>query len=262
MIQIMFKGNGGFHWIAEMPVSAVTYAVRSPNQLRDSMVCFLLRSEALPEDLRAESSARDLARGETLYWQGEPAKAVFAVEYGRLQLCVSTTDGKQVPLYTVRSGECVAEAALFAENYCSDVVAEIGSRVRSFPIRALQDALRKRPDLAVEFMILQAQRCNSLRISLELRSLRSARCRILQFLQISAPPGSKTVTLDRTLKNLADDLGLAHEVFYRTLAQLIEDGLVKRTKNIIGFTDAANAWSRAAVNSVAKATTARSTLEV
>ena len=162
---------------------------------------------------------------------------MFAVEYGRLQLCASTSDGKQVPLYTVRTGECVAEAALFAENYCSDVVAEIRSRVRSFPIKALQETLRVRPDLAAEFMTLQAKRCQTLRISLELRSLRSARGRILQFIETFAPAGSKTVTLDRPFRNLADDLGLAHEVFYRTLAHLIEEGLVKRTKSTIGFRD-------------------------
>jgi CRP-like cAMP-binding protein len=196
---------------------------------------FLFRTEDLPEQLTAVTGSHDLARGETLYRQGEPVQAVFAVEYGRLQLCSSTTDGKQVPLYTVRPGECVAEAALFAQTYCSDVVAEIRSRVRSFPVRALQDTLRKRPDLATEFMTLQANRCNTLRLSLELRSLRSARSRILQFIEISAAPGSKTVTLDRTLRNIADDLGLAHEVFYRTLTQLIEEGLVKRTKNTIGL---------------------------
>jgi len=199
---------------------------------------FLFRTGDLPEQLTAEVRSHDLDRGDTLYRQGEPVEAVFAVEYGRLQLCTSTSEGRQVPLYTVRTGECVAEAALFAQNYCSDVVAEIRSRVRSFPINTLRDTLRKRPDLAAEFMALQATRCNTLRISLELRSLRSARSRILRFIEISAPQGSDTVTLDRSLKNVADDLGLTHEVFYRTLKGLIEEGVVKRTKNTLELTGA------------------------
>ncbi len=198
---------------------------------------FLLRTEELPEHLTAEATSHDLARKDTLYRQGEPVAAVFVLVYGRLQLCASTSDGKQVPLYTVRPGECVAEAALFAQNYCSDAVAEIKSCVRGFPVQALRNTLHKRPDLAAEFMQLQANRCNGLRISLELRSLRSARQRILQYLQISAPSGSRTVTLDRTLKNVADDLGLSHETFYRTLAQLIEAGVVTRTKTTLGLTE-------------------------
>lgn len=213
---------------------------------------FLFRAENLPEQLRAEAASRDLSRGDTLCRQGQPVEAVFAVEYGRLQLSASTSDGKQVPLYTVGSGEFVAEAALFAHYYCSDVVAEVRSRVCSFPIHPLREALRKRPDLALEFMSLQAKRCNTLRISLELRSLRSARSRILQYIEISAPPGCRTVTLDRTLKNVADELGLTHETFYRTLAQLIDEGLVKRGKNTLGLTDKRSARPPQTVTPLAK----------
>ena len=201
---------------------------------------FLFRTQELPEQLVAEATSRDLARGEILCRQGEAVEAVFALVYGRVQLCASTSDGKHVPLYTVRAGECVAEAALFARHYCSNAVAETRSRVQAFPVQALRDTLRKRPDLAAEFMALQANRCHTLRVSLELRSLRSARERILQYVQLSAPAGSKTVTLDRTLKNVADDLGLTHETFYRTLSQLIEEGVVRRTKTTLALTERSN----------------------
>jgi CRP-like cAMP-binding protein len=196
---------------------------------------FLFRTDELPRALFEASSFRDLARGETLYCQGEPVEAVFLVVHGRLQLCTTTTDGKCVPLYAVRPGECVSEAALFAERYCSDAIAETKSRVQAFPTKSLQNALQRHPDLAAEFMALQAKRCNTLRINLELRSLRSARERILQYIQISAPDGSRKVKVDRTLKSVASDLGLTHETFYRTLAQLIEEGVVKRTRDTLSL---------------------------
>ncbi len=142
---------------------------------------FLLRTDELPPELVGTSTLRDLARGEVLYFQGDPVEAVFVLLHGRLQLCTSTSDGRQVPLYIVRAGECVSEAAVFAEKYCSDVIAETKSRVRGFEKKALQNTLLKYPALAGEFMSLQATRCNTLRVSLELRSLRSARDRILQF---------------------------------------------------------------------------------
>lgn len=205
---------------------------------------FLLRMNELPEELIAVSRSHDLARGETLYRKGEPVQAVFVVVYGRLQLCTFTSDGKQVPLYVVRAGECVAEAALFAEAYCSDVVAEIKSRVRAFPKKQLQNALQRNPALAAEFMGLQAKRCNNLRISLELRSLRSARERILQYLQISISADSKSIELDRPLKTVADDLGLTQESFYRTLAQLIEEGTVTRAGRVITLHESSRASSR------------------
>ena len=167
-------------------------------------------------------------------------RSLFALEYGRLQSWIATTDGKQILLYTVRSGECVLEEALFQDHHCSDVVAEIRSRVRSFPIAAVKATLRQRPDLAAEFMALQGNRFSALSLSLELRSLRSARSRIMQFIRASTPAGS-----NRTLKNIADDLGLTHEVFYRTLAQLIKEGLVRRTKRSITLTEASHLSLRA-----------------
>jgi len=201
---------------------------------------FLLRTDDLPEQLKTQATSLDLARGDTLCRRGDPVRSLFALEYGRLQSWVATTDGKQVPLYTVRSGECVLEEALFQDHHCSDVVAEIRSRVRSFPIAAVKATLRQRPDLAAEFMALQGNRFSALSLSLELRSLRSARSRIMQFIRASAPAGS-----NRTLKNIADDLGLTHEVFYRTLAQLIKEGLVRRTKYSIALREASDLSLRA-----------------
>ncbi len=189
--------------------------------------------DELPPSLLQASTCRELGKGETLYCQGEPVKAVFTVVQGRLRLSTCTADGKQIPLYTVSSGECVAEAALFADTYCSDAVAQSKARVCGFPPKLLRDALLQRPALAAEFMHLQAQRCNHLRINLEIRSLRSARERILQFLQMSAADDSRVVKLNRPLKDVAAELGLTHESFYRTFRQLVEEGVLKRTLDTI-----------------------------
>ncbi len=193
---------------------------------------FLFQTDQLPEELRAAATSLDLSRGQYLYYQGDQAQSVFIVRMGRVQLCTSLHGGQKVPLYTARAGECVAEAALFADYYCSDVVAETKSRVTAFPIHALRKTLVANTNFAVEFMTLQAKRCGSLRASLELRSLRSARDRILRFLAASTQE-SEPLVLDRPLKTIADDLGLCHETFYRTWRTLLDQGHVSRTANVI-----------------------------
>lgn len=206
-----------------------------PLSTRTTRPVFLLRPENLPEGLRAVTRYRELASGETLYHRGDAATCIFAVQRGRLALFSYTTEGKPVPLYLARPGECVSEAALFAENYCGDVVAEIPSRVAIFPKSVLLTAFNEHPALAAEFMTLLTRRFNMLRIRLELRNLQSARERILQYLRVTAPPGTTDVIIDRPLKSIADDLGLTHESFYRTLAHLVREGVVTRKKGCIAF---------------------------
>jgi len=52
---------------------------------------------------------------------------------------------------------------------------------------------------------------------------------------VTAVPGQSSVKLDRPLKSIADDLGLTHESFYRTLAQLVREGAISREKSVIAF---------------------------
>lgn len=196
---------------------------------------FLLRPERLPAAFQTSLSYRQLTAGEFLYHRGDKSVAIFAVERGRLQLFSSTSEGKPVPLYVVRPGECVSEAALFAENYCGDVVAEVASRVVVCPKEPLLSVFHERPFLADEFMTLLTRRFNLLRIRLELRNLQSARERILQYLLAMTPAGQTTIPIDRPLKSIADDLGLTHESFYRTLTELARAGRITRTKGSISL---------------------------
>lgn len=215
----------------------------SIKQAYTTRTIFLLCPERLPLNLRAAVRRRELALGEILYHRGDPATAIFAVERGRLTLFSYTSEGKPVPLYQVRPGECVSEAALFAESYCGDVVAEIASSVVIFPKAPVVAAFHEYPILADEFMSLLTKRFNVLRVRLELRTLQSARERILQYLRIIAPPGQTTVHLDRPLKSISDDLGLTHETFYRTPAQLVKDGSIIRKKGALTVRSAGSSSS-------------------
>jgi len=194
---------------------------------------FLLRPERLPPDLLARVTHRNLAAKEVLYHRGDKAVAVFAVERGRLQLFSYTTEGKSVPLYVIRAGECVAEAALFADHYCGDVVAEVPSRVAIFPKGPLLQAFHEQPALSDDFMARLTRRFNLLRIRLELRTVQSARERVLQYIRWIASPDQTSILLDRPLKSIAEDLGLTHESFYRTLSQLVKEGAIVRQKGRI-----------------------------
>jgi CRP/FNR family transcriptional regulator, dissimilatory nitrate respiration regulator len=187
----------------------------------------------LPPAIRQRSTVRKLDAGESLFRQGNKASAIFEVEQGRLRLVRNTIDSHPVVLHTARKGELFAEAALFAGTYHCDAMAAIASRVRVYSKRELLAAFRSDPAIGERFMAVLAHQIHALRARLEERNIRSAHERVLHHLALTAGKDGRTVYLDGTLMDLAVEVGLAHEVLYRTLADLEKSGTIARTRSAI-----------------------------
>jgi CRP/FNR family transcriptional regulator, dissimilatory nitrate respiration regulator len=78
-----------------------------------------------------------------------------------------------------------------------------------------------------------ARQVMGLRTRLERRSIQSARERIRHYLTLNVGADGRTVTLPGTLKDLAGELGLAHEALYRTLADMAANGEIERLEGKI-----------------------------
>ena len=189
--------------------------------------------ESLPPVLRTAATYRDLVAGQVLFYQRDQALAIFTVDIGRLKLARYTSEGTLVVFQIVRTGESFAESALFCDVYRCDAVAEVPSRIIVYPKQLLVTVLRDHPDLASNFIERLTKKSQSLKDRLELRSIRSARERVLQYLLNAIQPGETTVNFDRSLKDVAGELGLSPEVFYRTLAQLEREGIITRAERQI-----------------------------
>ena len=184
----------------------------------------------LPAELRAMLSFKDLAVGQTLFAQREPAAAVFILESGYIQLLNYTEDGQQINHYSVRTGESFAEVALFYDHYICTAIAHAPSRVLVLPKQPFLNALKTDPELAVTFMEQLVQRLHASKILLELRSIRSAQKRVLHYLQLNVQADGITVNFDRSLKAIAADLGLTPEALSRALKQLHKEEKINRRK--------------------------------
>jgi CRP-like cAMP-binding protein len=185
-------------------------------------------ADALPRSLEAGSVVRDLAADEVLFRQGDRAAAIYRVERGRLRLVRRTLDGHLVILHTARRGEFFAEASLFAETYHCDAVAAASSRIRVYPKAKVLAALRTEPALAEAFMARLAHQLQDLRARMELRNIRSARQRVLQYLRLRAGLAGHSVAIEGQLQDIAAEVGLSRESLYRTLAALEADGSLTR----------------------------------
>jgi CRP/FNR family transcriptional regulator, dissimilatory nitrate respiration regulator len=171
---------------------------------------------------------RSLARNEVLFRQGEKVTAIYFVEAGRLRLERRTFDGRSLVLGTTLSGKFFVEAALFADIFHCDAVATEPSQVCIYPKAAMLNALRADPANAMSFLSLVAHQVIELRHRIEIMKVRSAKERVMLYLDLNAGPDGRTVDLRSQLQDIASELGMTREVLYRTLASLEQAGAIER----------------------------------
>jgi CRP/FNR family transcriptional regulator, dissimilatory nitrate respiration regulator len=157
---------------------------------------------------------RSLARSEFLFRQGDKVQAIYFIEEGRLRLDRHTFDGRSLVFGTSSAGEFFVEAALFADIYHCDAVATEPSRVRIYPKTAVLKALNTDPSDALSFLKLMAHQVIEARQRLELMKIRSAKERVLLYLDLHAGPKG-SLTLKSELQDIASELGLTREAACR-----------------------------------------------
>jgi len=76
-----------------------------------------------------------------------------------------------------------------------------------------------------------AYQLQELRARLELRNIRSARDRVLQYLRLRAGIHGRSITIEGQLQDVAAEIGITREALYRTLATLEAEEYLTRTEN-------------------------------
>lgn len=168
-----------------------------------------------------------LAPGEMLFRQGDPADRVFLIERGRLRMVRHLASGEAVAVHTGRAGELFAEGALFASAYRCDGLAAEAAAVVSCAKADVLAALAASPPLAFELLERVTRQLHAARALIELRDVRSAEERVLRHLRLSADAAG-AVAFEGRLLDVAAELGLTHEAYYRALALLARRGVIRR----------------------------------
>jgi CRP-like cAMP-binding protein len=169
---------------------------------------------------------RSLEAGEALFRQGDPAVAIFRLESGRIRLLRHTEDGVSVVMHVARPGETFAEAALFADAYHCDAIAQEPSRVAVIPKHDLLRNARRDPSEILELARVLAGQVRDLRARLEIRNIRAADQRLLAWLRLKARGNPSSVELDCTWTQVADEIGLTREATYRALSVMRRDARI------------------------------------
>lgn len=178
----------------------------------------------IPDSLRQRAESLDLATRENLFRIGDSVRAVFTVTHGEVRLIRRDRNGTEVVLQRSRGG-FFAEASLHSKTYHCDALAAEKSTLIRFPVQAFRLALNENAGFSDAWMTHLAREVRKLRAQCERLSLNSAADRVLHYLEAEGSDGS--LCLSQSRKSWAAELGLSHEVLYRTLKRLHYDGKIE-----------------------------------
>jgi len=190
-------------------------------------------SRAFPTALRASATCVSYAAGATIFRTGGATHSVFFVNSGAVRLVRYGRAGEEVMLHDARAGEFFAEASLDSARYHCDAIANEPSELLRVPASALRDLLDADREFARQWVALLARQLRAVRTRVERLSLKSAAERIRHLLVSEGRGTLCEVVLNGTLKDLARDLSLTHEVLYRTLAAMERQGVIERGDGVL-----------------------------
>lgn len=193
--------------------------------------------DQLSAELKALVTWQNVTAGQFIFREGEAADSLFFLESGQVRLLQYTESGKSIEHYGIEAGDFFAEVVLFLGNYACSAITTQPSRIAAIPKNLFLVELRQNSELATALMLQMARRLHLTKILLELRSIHSARERVIRYLQIMIPlvsePQQSSLELDRPFKSIAGDLGISPEALSRTLKQLQTEGVIERVNRSI-----------------------------
>lgn len=169
------------------------------------------------------------AKGEVLFFEGDPATGLFILLAGRVRVYKSSIDGREYTIHQIGPGQLFAEAALFkGENYPASCDALADSIVAFIPKEAFFHLIKESPQISLKIIGSQAAFLREFNQKVEELTLKEVSARVAAFLiRESRKRANPEFTLDISKAELARSLGTISETLSRNLKKLKETGIIK-----------------------------------
>lgn len=177
--------------------------------------------------LEIPSERMTIRKNDNIFSQGKSIRNLYYILEGKIKLVRNTVEGEEIIMHVAYSGELLAEASLFSDQYHCSAVADSESVVLSYNKAELMSHLEEYPATMKYLLKIFAQQVKDLRVISEIKNIHSAKERILAYLK-NEMRDSKRINLSISLKDTAYKIGLAHETFYRELKKLEQAGMLSR----------------------------------
>ncbi|MEW5770388.1 MAG: Crp/Fnr family transcriptional regulator [Pseudomonadota bacterium] len=182
-------------------------------------------------EVASHASWIELAPGQILFNQGDPANAFFWVAEGVVRLYRASPQGDEKVIELIGAHRMFAEAVLFmGGHYPVNAVAQVPTRLVAFDGRAFKDWLTKDAQRCFRLMAGMSSRLHKLVNEIDRLTLMKGSDRLLQYLLDHSDPdetGRQRVEWEAPKQVIASRIGVKPETLSRLLHKLSDQGCIE-----------------------------------
>ena len=197
--------------------------------IAESLLFSGLPAEQL-DKVTAIAQERSFARGESIFFEGDPGEGFYMVAEGQVKIFKMSLDGKEQILHIFGPGEPFGEVPVFhGQPFPANALSLAKTRLLFFPRREFVELVTAHPSLALNLLAMLSLRLRRFAAQIESLSLKEVPGRLAAYLvYLAEEQGStKQVTLDIPKGQLASLLGTIPETLSRIFARMTEEGLIR-----------------------------------
>ena len=193
----------------------------------------------LPEATLVEIARRSTEsvhmRGEAIFHEGDPPKGLLVVREGAVKIYKTGDGGREQILEIEGPGRAVAELPLFdGRPYPASCAAVHDSVLLVVRPRDFKELLEKHPEIGNAVIASLAMRLRRMVMLVQELSLRDVRQRLLDLFDELAQ-GRESFELPFSHQDLAARIGTVREIVSRTLARLVQEGVLRYESGTVTF---------------------------
>ncbi len=164
--------------------------------------------------------------------QGDICDALYMLTLGSVKTEMITENGNILGIEIIKAPRPLAPAFVFSDNnrFPVNVTSLEEVEIMKIPKAEIMRLMMTNPDFMSSFMTHNANRTQFLTNRLHLLSIKTIKGKLAHFLLENSPGEEISFVINRNQTELADFFGVARPSLARSLAELVQEGLIQINK--------------------------------
>ena len=211
-----------------------------PRQVISSSSLFQGLPEKEIDQIVAIAIERSYQKGESIFFEGEPANGFYMVGEGKVKIFKMSLGGKEQILHIFGEGEIFGEVPVFhGMPFPASAETLAATRLLFFPRDTFVALVTRNPSIALNMLAVLSMRLRRFTVQIENLSLKEVPARLAGYLLYLLEEQNREdyVELEISKGQLASLLGTIPETLSRIFAKMSEEGLIEVAGRRINILD-------------------------